>query len=196
MLAASQVGCKRPGNAIAELYWQGARVNFLERKRARLGKSGLRHLCKLAAEFGAVTLDVEFKFEPQAPCVPIGRAKKRPFAIDDHELRMIELAGAQPHTAAALEHLPKLTERGPMHIGEIGMRRPMRTERRAALSAPIITQRNRSKLSSDPASTPRAIIPSQSQRILRSDGLRPVRISESANLETALRLSRDSSIPV
>src|SRR4029077_13927064 len=119
MLAASQVGCKRPGNAIAELYWQGARVNFLERKRARLGKSGLRHLCKLAAEFGAVTLDVEFKFEPQAPCVPIGRAKKRPFAIDDHELRMIELAGAQPHTAAALEHL--LTERGPMHIGKIGM---------------------------------------------------------------------------
>jgi hypothetical protein len=123
MLAASQAGCKHPGNAIAELYWQGARVNFLERKRARLGKSGLRHLCKLAAEFGAVTLDVEFKVEPQAPCVPIGRAKKRPFAIDDHELRMIELAGAQPHTAAALEHLPKLTERGPMHIGEIGMRR-------------------------------------------------------------------------
>jgi hypothetical protein len=30
----------------------------------------------------------------------------------------------------------------------------MRTERRAALSAPIITQRNRSKLSSGPASTP------------------------------------------
>ena len=57
-------------------------------------------------ELAAVTLDVQFKIQPQTARVPVGRAEQNPVAVHDHQLGMVEGRRREPDVAAAFQNLP------------------------------------------------------------------------------------------
>src|ERR1051326_591075 len=90
-------------------------VDALQRDGPRAPALLLDPLLESRRERAIVALDVELEVQPETARIQVRRPEKRPRAVDDENLRVIERRRRDPHPAPAGQDLPEHRRRRPLH---------------------------------------------------------------------------------